>query len=151
LTIPTYSKGKGGSNLRVTDANGLMLGKVVGIGGAGELVAVETIVGGELVILTVTRIELFGTNIVFFKDSVCGGQGFITDETFEILLTAIGGVDNSVYKVLDRDETPEDFTVESLLSFGAVCDDVSFFRTNMLPATRIGDLSEFTTPFEIFE
>jgi len=47
----------------------------------------------------------------------------------------------------------EDFTVKSRLRIrgGGGCEDVDFPATNMLPATHLGDLSEFTPPFEYLE
>jgi len=155
MVIPIYGRGgKGGSNLRVIDANGLILGKVVGIEGGGRTANVSSTVGGELVIFYLIDGGVQGsTEIVFFETvDDCTGQAYTPDFGLELILTAVVDVDNSVYKVLDRDPGLfKSFTVESQLPRGSVCEDVSFFITNLLPATRLGDLSGFTLPFEYFE
>ena len=148
MAIPIYSKGKGGSNLKVIDANGLTLGKVVGAGVFGEEAQVVTTIGGEFVILLVDRDGISPVHIPRFKVVNCAGQAFIDPAPGNLIIIGVGGVDNSVYKVLDRDPALlEDFTVKSFLRSGG-CDNVSFFTTDMFPATHLGDLSELTPPFE---
>ena len=153
MAIPTYGKGKGVSKLKVIDANGLVLGSVVGIAGGGQIAEVETTVGGELVILHVSENKVVGTNVgnLRFKDDDCEGQGFLTDSG--LIITMVAGADSSVYKVLDRDPGRlESFIVESILnSPPGECSNEDFDSTNMLPATRLGDLSEFTPPFRYLE
>jgi len=153
MAIPVYSKGKGGSNLKVIDANGLRLGKVVGAGFAGEEARVATTIGGEFVILNVARDFVSGTRLsVFFKLFDCAGQGFISPSLDLLMLNAVVGVDNSVYKVLDRDPALlESFRVKSRLNSGVACANTAFDAINQLPATRLGDLSEFTLHFEYLE
>jgi len=151
MAIPIYSKGKGGSNLRVIDANGLTLGKVVGAGVAGEEAQVVTTIGGEFVILLVDRDRIGTLDFPHFKVIDCAGQAFLPATPGNLIIIGVGGVDNSVYKVLDRNPALlEDFMVKSLLRRDG-CDDIDFFATNMLPATYLGDLSELTPPFEYFE
>ncbi len=69
------------------------------------------------------------------------------------MLTAVVDSDNSVYKALDRDAALlESFTAESRLSRGvSICQKAGLpvAKVNMLPATRLGDLSGFTPPFEL--
>jgi len=153
MAIPTYGKGKGVSNLKVIDANGLVLGSVVGIAGGGQTAEVETTVGGELVILHVSENIVSGTNVgnLRFKEDNCEGQGFLIDTGLKV--TMVAGVDSSVYKVLDRNPALlEFFTVESILHDPpGECSNQDFHSTNMLPATRLGDLSEFTPPFRFLE
>jgi len=156
IAIPIYSKDKdkdkGGSNLRVIDATGLTLGEVVGAGFSGEVAQVATTIGGEFVILEVRRLNVIGPNAhVRFEYDDCMGQGFMSQGSNSLMLIAVVDVDDSVYKVLDRNPALlKDFTVESQLIFSG-CIDSSFALTDMLPATRIGDLTEFTTPFEFSE
>jgi len=155
MAIPTYGKGKGVTkNLKVIDANGLVLGSVVGVADRGATAEVETTVGGELIILHVSRNSLANNPTVFglhFKEDDCEEQeqGYLHDNG--LIITAVVGVDKSVYKVLDRDTASlERITVESILISGAgECVDTSFDRPDMLPATRLGDLSEFMPPFSI--
>jgi len=99
----------------------------------------------------VGRLNVIGPNAhVRFKLDDCVGQGFLTG-TNNLLSVAVVDVDDSVYKALDRNPALlEDFIVESQLIFSG-CIDSSFALTDMLPATRIGDLTEFTTPFEFLE
>jgi len=149
MAIPIFGGGKRRSNIKVVDANGLVLGKVVGMASAGAEAQVATTVGGELVILRVSRVFISGTELVSFKVDNCAGQGFLPSSTTRFMITGVGGVDNSVYKVLDRNPALlESFTTESILLFGG-CDDVSFAESSMLPATRLGDLSEFTLPLKL--
>jgi len=148
MAIPIYSKGKGGSNLRVIDANGLTLGKAVGAGTAGEEAQVVTTIGGEFVILLVDRDAISPVESPRFKVVNCAGQAFLPATPGKLLLIGVGGVDNSVYKVLDRNPALlEDFEVKSFLR-RVGCEDRDFSDANMLPATRLGDLTEFTTPFK---
>jgi len=113
---------------------------------------VATTIGGELVIFEVRRLNVIGPSAhVRFKYDDCVGQGFISTGSNSLMLIAVVDVDDSVYKVLDRNPALlEDFTVESQLT-NSGCSNVSFALTNMLPATRLGDLTEFTTPFEFLE
>jgi len=156
IAIPIYSKdkdkNKGGSNLRVIDATGLVLGKVVGFSDdSGINPFVSTTVGGEIVILLVQPEEIFAGSTPHFKLIDCQGQAYFAGIDSNLGLTGIGRSDNSVYKILDRDPALlESFTVMSLASFG-ICNNVSFFTTDLLPSTRIRDLTEFTTPFEFSE
>jgi len=155
LTISTYSWGKSISSLKVIDANGQPLGKVVGIEGGGKTANVASTVGGELVIFYLIDGGVKGsTDAVYFETvNNCTGQAYIPDLFgLKLILTAVVDVDNSVYKVLDRDPGLfKALTVESQLPSGDGCEDISFFLSNLLPATRLGDLSEFTLPFEYVE
>jgi len=69
------------------------------------------------------------------------------------MLTAVVDNDNSVYKTLDRDAALlESFIAESRLSRGvSICTKAGLpvMKVDMLPATRLGDLSGFTPPFEL--
>jgi len=153
MAIPIYGKGKGVSKLKVIDANGLVLGSVVGIADGGQTAEVETTVGGEVVILHVSENIVRGTNLgnLRFKGPNCEGQGYLIDSG--LIVTMVAGIDSSVYKVLDRDPVLlERITVESILHDPpGECSDEDFESPNMLPATRLGDLSEFTLPFRISE
>ena len=152
MAIPIYSKGKGGSNLRVIDATGLVLGKVVGFSDdSGINPFVSTTMGGEIVILLVRPEDIFAGSTPFFKLINCQEQAYFGGIDSNLTLTGIGRSDNSVYKVLDRDPALlESFTVMSLARFG-ICTNQSFFATDLLPSTRLGDLSELTPPFEYLE
>ncbi len=128
------------------------MGKVVGFSDdSGINPFVSTTVGGEIVIFLILPEEIFGGSTPVFKLINCQGQAYLGGIDSTLILTAIGRSDNSVYKVLDRDPALlESFTVMSLARFG-VCNNVSFFTTDLLPATRLGDWSELTTPFELFD